>query len=89
MKKLFVNGLPSTAKEDSLRSLFAQFGTVHSIEVPIDIFTGKCRGIAFVEMEGHEARAAIAELNGKTFEGNPVRVRFEQKNSKNYKGRRR
>jgi hypothetical protein len=30
-------------------------------------------------MEGHEARQAIAELNGKNFEGNMLKVKFEEK----------
>jgi hypothetical protein len=28
-------------------------------------------------MEGHEARAAIAGLNGKDFNGQPLKVNFE------------
>jgi hypothetical protein len=34
-----------------------------------DLFTGKARGMATVNMEGHEARRAIAGLNGHNFEG--------------------
>ena len=36
-------------------------------------------------MEGHEARIAIAELDGKSFEGNFINVKYE----KEQKGRRR
>ena len=45
-----------------------------------DIFSGKCRGFAFVDMEGHEARAAAAALDGKTFWGNSLNVRDEEPN---------
>jgi RNA recognition motif-containing protein len=74
---MFVGNLPAEASEQSVRELFAEFGTVRSVEVAADIFTRKCRGFGFVEMEGHEARAALAALDGKTFNGNALRVRFE------------
>jgi RNA recognition motif-containing protein len=78
MKKLFVGGLPPTTTESSLTSLFTQYGKVHSIKLVKDIFSGKCKGFGFLEMEGHEARVAIAELDGKTFEGKMINVKFEQ-----------
>lgn len=76
MKKMFVGNLPSHASEESVRGLFAEYGTVRSIEVARDIFTRRCRGFGFVEMEGHEARAAISGLDGKSYDGNMLRVRF-------------
>ena len=79
MKKLFVGNLPQDATETSVRSMFAEFGTVRSISVASDIFTGKCKGFGFIEMEGHEARAAQAALDGNMI-GNSdrsLRVRFE------------
>ncbi len=85
MKKLFVGSLPPTATEESLKSLFTQYGRVHSIKLVKDLFTGQCKGFGFLEMEGHEARAAIAELDGKSFEGNFLSVKYE----KEQKGRRR
>ena len=89
LKKIFVGSLPQTTTEDSLQALFAQYGKVRSIKIAKDIFTGQCKGFGFLEMEGHEARAAIAELNGKSFEGNFLKVTFEQDRSKGQKGRRR
>ncbi|SMN12014.1 RNA-binding protein [uncultured Candidatus Thioglobus sp.] len=77
MKKLFVGGLPTTATEDSLCLVFSEFGTVRSINFAKDMFSGACKGFAFIEMEGHEARAAIAGLHGKEFEGNFLTVKFE------------
>ena len=88
MKKLFVGSLPPTATEQSLQALFSPFGTVRSIELIKDLFSGNCKGFAFLEMEGHEARAAIAELNGKMFEGNSLKVKYEAP-QKGGKGRRR
>ena len=68
--------------------MFEAFGTVRSIDLAHDIFTGKCKGFGFVEMEGHEARAAQAALDGSipVGGGDSLKVMFE--NPRN-KGRRR
>jgi RNA recognition motif-containing protein len=74
---MLVSNLPSDASEDSLTRLFSEFGTVRSVYVASDVFTGKCRGFGSVEMEGHEARAAVAGLDGKMCEGKLLKVRFD------------
>jgi RNA recognition motif-containing protein len=89
MKTLFVGSLPFNTTEESLRALLSQFGTVRSIKLAKDVFSGKCKGFGFVEMEGHEARAAIAGLDGKSYEGNFLKVRFEEQRGKGQKSRRR
>ena len=89
MKKLFVGSLPPTTNEESLRALFSQFGKVHSLKLVKDLFTGTCKGFGFLEMEGHDARAAIAGLDGQSFEGNNLKVKFEVERGKGHKGRRR
>ena len=89
MKKLFVGSLPPTTTEESLQALFSQFGTVRSIKLVKDLFSGRCKGFGFLEMEGHDARAAIAGLDGKSFEGNFLKVKFEEERRKGHKGRRR
>lgn len=79
MKKLFVGNLPGDATEAFVCGLFSAYGTVRSIDMATDIFTGKCKGFCFVEMEGHEARAAQAALDGHLQEaGGYLKVRFEQ-----------
>jgi len=87
MKKLFVGNLPSSANEQKVRELFSEYGTVRSIKLAIDIFSRQCKGFGFIEMEGHEARAAIAGLNGKDFNGKMIKVNFESPKIK--RGRRR
>ncbi len=84
---MFVGNLPADASEQAVRELFSEFGTVRSIHLAADIFTGKCRGFGFVEMEGHEARAALAALDGKTFSGKSLRVRFDDPRA--HRGRKR
>jgi len=89
VKKIFVGSLPTTTTEESLQDLFSQFGKVHSLKLVKDLFSGSCKGFGFLEMEGHEARAAIAGLDGKSFEGNSLKVKFEdEQKTKGGKGRR-
>ena len=89
MKKLFVGSLPPFTTEESLQALFSEFGTVRSIKLAKDLFSGKCKGFGFLEMEGHEARAAIAGLDGKSYEGSFLKVKFEEERGKGHRGRRR
>jgi RNA recognition motif-containing protein len=77
LKKLFIGNLAPTTKEQELETLFSEFGKVRSLKLVTDVFSGQCKGFGFIEMEGHEARAAIAGLNGKDFNGKPLKVNFE------------
>lgn len=78
MKKIFVGNLPSDVTEEEVQTLFSEFGKVRSLKLAMDVFTRKCKGFGFIEMEGHEMRAAIAGLNGKNLRGNMLRVNEEQ-----------
>jgi len=88
LKKIFVGGLSPDSTEGSVQDLFSEFGTVRSIKLVKDLFSGRCKGFGFLEMEGHEARAAIAGLDGKSVEGARLKVRFEEVRLRGQKGRR-
>ncbi|WP_428355421.1 RNA recognition motif domain-containing protein [Methyloprofundus sp.] len=77
MKKLFVGNLSASTSEPELEALFSEFGTVRSLKLVTDVFSGQCKGFGFIEMEGHEARAAITGLDGKDFNGKSIKVGFE------------
>ena len=77
MKKLFIGNLPAATSEKDFNDLLSEYGKVRSSRLMTDIFSGQCKGFGFAEMEGHEARAAIAGLNGKDFNGNRLKVNFE------------
>ena len=86
MKTMYVGNLPPATTEDEVRQLFSQFGTVRAVKLATDVFTGRCRGFGTVAMEGHEARAAVAGLDGKLLDDKSLRVRFEDRRPR---GRRR
>jgi RNA recognition motif-containing protein len=79
---MFVGNLAESTTESELRDLFSRHGKVRSLRLATDVFTGRCKGFGFVEMEGHEARAAMADLDGKTFKDHALRVREERKKAK-------
>lgn len=80
MIRMFAGGLPIDMTERELTELFSAYGRVRSIKLMQDALSGKCKGFGFVEMEGHEARAAIAGLNGKDVRGACLKVNQEKKN---------
>jgi cold-inducible RNA-binding protein len=74
-KKLYVGGIPYSTTQDELKGAFSEQGTVLSATIIIDKMTGRSKGFGFVEMENDaEADAAIAEWNGKDFQGRSLTV---------------
>lgn len=79
MKKLFIGNLSWKATEESLRPLFEAYGTVVSIKIIVDQYTGKSKGFGFVEMESAEdAEKAIQGLNDKPVLERNIRVSLAQ-----------
>ncbi len=73
--RLYVGNLPFHATHDLITQRFVSCGEVTAVDVVLDRDTGRSRGFAFVEMSTPAAAAkAIAELDGKDFEGRPLRV---------------
>lgn len=73
--KLYVGNLNYQTEQESLRSLFTQFGEVVSATILTDRDTGRSRGFGFVEMADEDsASAAIQGLNGTEFEGRTLKV---------------
>lgn len=72
---IFVGSLPWSIEEADLRESFEVYGSVSSVKIITDKFTGRSKGFGFVEMENdQEAEKAIAELNGASVEGRTIVV---------------
>jgi cold-inducible RNA-binding protein len=73
---LFIGNLNPQTTEDSLRTLFSEFGEIVSVKVPIDAETGSPRGFGFVEMaDKFEGFDAIDNIDGIYFEGQVITVK--------------
>ncbi|WDE05686.1 RNA-binding protein [Thalassomonas viridans] len=75
VKTLYVGNLPYRANEASVRSLFSEYGNVHSVRLMKDKHTGKRRGFGFVEMNERDSEAAISALNDTEFQQRTLKVR--------------
>jgi RNA recognition motif-containing protein len=72
---IYVGNLSYQATTEDLTEVFAEYGTVKQIYLPIDKETGKMRGFGFVEMSTDaEEDAAITELDGAEWMGRQLRV---------------
>jgi RNA recognition motif-containing protein len=72
---IFVGSLPFSIEEADLRESFEAYGTVDSVKIISDKFTGRSKGFGFVEMPNDdEAQKAIDELNGATVQGRAIVV---------------
>jgi RNA recognition motif-containing protein len=73
--RLFVGNLSFQTGDKDLRDYLAAAGTVSSVSVVMDKFTGRSRGFAFVEMgSGDEAGKAVEMFHGKEFQGRALTV---------------
>ncbi len=73
--KLFVGSLSYNTTDATLEEFFAQAGNVVSAKVIMDRDTNRSKGFGFVEMgSDEEAKAAIAQLDGKELDGRTIAV---------------
>jgi RNA recognition motif-containing protein len=75
VRTLYVGNLPYRANETSVRELFSEHGSVHSVRLMKDKHTGKRRGFGFVEMAADDLDKAIAALNDTEFQQRTLKVR--------------
>ena len=74
-KKLYVGNLAYAVSDQDLKDLFSQSGTVESVAVISDKFSGQSKGFGFVEMaDAAEADAAIKSLDGSELKGRNIKV---------------
>jgi RNA recognition motif-containing protein len=72
---VYVGNLSYDATQDDLTQAFAEYGTVKSVQLPMDRETGRFRGFAFVEMETEAEESAVIEaLDGAEWMGRNLKV---------------
>ncbi len=73
--KIYVGNLSFDTSESELRSAFEAHGSVDSVAIISDKYTGRSKGFGFVEMgNAEEAKAAITELHEKELDGRRLNV---------------
>ncbi len=72
---IYISNLSWNTNNESLQSLFSEYGEVSSSVIITDRETGRSRGFGFVEMpEDSEGQKAIDQLNNTEFEGKTIAV---------------
>jgi RNA recognition motif-containing protein len=72
---IYVGNLSFRATEEDIRDVFAEYGTVSRVSLPVDRETGRLRGFAFIEMADDASEdKSIAELDGAEWFGRQLRV---------------
>ncbi|MDZ8187384.1 MAG: RNA-binding protein [Nostoc sp. ChiSLP02] len=72
---IYVGNLSYEVKEDDLRQVFSEYGTVQEVQLPIDRETGRVRGFGFVKMESDaQEAAAIEALDSAEWMGRSLKV---------------
>lgn len=72
---IYVGNLSYQVTEDSLSTVFAEYGTVKRVQLPTDRETGRLRGFGFIEMgTDAEESAAIEALDGAEWMGRDLKV---------------
>jgi RNA recognition motif-containing protein len=73
--KLYVGNLSYNTSEEDLRKAFEAFGTIETMTLVADKYTGQSKGFAFVEMSSKdEAQAAKSSLNGSLLGERTIKV---------------
>ena len=72
---IYLGNIAWSMTEDAVEALFAEFGTVSSVKIITDKYSGRSKGFGFVEMDdAAAAQAAIDALNDSEQDGRNLRV---------------
>lgn len=72
---IYVGNLSYDTSEGDLSEYFGEFGTVESVKIISDRYSGRSKGFGFVEMaDDEEGEKAVNELNGKEFQGRTLKI---------------
>ncbi|MDR2533479.1 MAG: RNA-binding protein [Tannerellaceae bacterium] len=73
---IYIGNLNYRVREQELKQIFEEYGTVSSVKLVIDRDTNRSKGFAFADMPNdREAMSAISELNGAEYEGRQMVVK--------------
>ena len=72
---IYVGNLSYDTDDHGLRQAFEKYGSVDSVNIIFDKFSGRSKGFGFIEMpDNSEAQKAIDELDGQDLDGRNIKV---------------
>uniref|UniRef100_G3MM02 Serine/arginine-rich splicing factor 10 n=1 Tax=Amblyomma maculatum TaxID=34609 RepID=G3MM02_AMBMU len=76
---LFIRNVPDGTRPDDLRSLFGKYGPLTDVYIPVDYYTRRPRGFAYVQFEDlRDAEDAMYSLDRTRFYGRELEIEFAQ-----------
>jgi len=76
---IYAFGLPHDCDENDLEDLFRRYGEIYRVYIVRNYTTGESKGYSFITMRNYnEACQAVSRLDGSTFQGRTIQVRFKQ-----------
>ena len=76
--KLYIGNLSFDTEEDTIRQVFEEYGELIDVYQPLDRYSGRPRGFAFVTIAKDGASRAIEETDGMELDGRILRVNEAQ-----------
>ncbi|KAK9332469.1 hypothetical protein V1520DRAFT_334976 [Lipomyces starkeyi] len=74
-RRLFVRNLSYACAEDDLRELFAEYGELEEVHIPVDNDTHNSKGFAYILFEsGEDACNAYTSLDKQSFQGRLLHI---------------
>jgi len=74
---LYVRNVPDGTRQEELKNLFGKYGAISDVYVPMDYFTRRPRGFAYVQFEDpRDADDALYHLDRSRFYGRELEVEF-------------
>ena len=73
MKTIYVGNLPFSVTEERIRDIFGERTVVHSVSLFNDRPTDRFRSFGFIDVDD-AALDSVLKLDGKGFDGRPMRV---------------
>ncbi|XP_052226243.1 serine/arginine-rich splicing factor 10-like isoform X2 [Dreissena polymorpha] len=74
---LYVRNVPDQTRPEDLRSLFGKYGPLSDVYVPVDYYTRRPRGFAYIQFEDpRDADDALYNLDRTRFYGRELEIEF-------------
>ena len=74
---LYVRNVPDGARPEELRSMFGKYGPISDVYVPVDYYTRRPRGFAYIQFDDpRDAEDAVYNLDRTRFFGRELEVEF-------------
>ncbi|ESO03496.1 hypothetical protein HELRODRAFT_157132 [Helobdella robusta] len=80
---LFVRNVPDEARTEELKSLFTKYGPVSDVYIPLDYYSRRPRGFAYIQypfpfliQDARDAEEALYALDRQRFMGRELEIEF-------------